>query len=593
MRSLPARAGLVLVLATLALAVAGPWVWGDAAARIDPDHIVEGHGSAHFLGTDDAGRDMLARTLAASRLTLELAGLATLLGVVLGVPLGALPAVLPSRAARPVSATISFLVAFPGLLLAMFGAIITGAGARGAVVGIGLAAAPALARVTQTLAASVGAADYVRAARVLGVSRPRILVRHILPNIAEPVILSITAQLGYNLLGLATLSLLGLGVQPLDYDWGRLMHDALPRVQIHPEVIAGPALAVALAGTGFALAGESLARAAARTASPPRGEPRVDLPIGRGPLPGAAVLSVRNLTVGFGAVTPVRDVSFDLAHGELAGLVGESGSGKSLTALAIGGLVPHPGRVLGEIILDGRPLAAHSRRELGTALAMVFQDPMASLNPALRVGSQLAEVATAHQDASRAEAWKRAVDRLGRVHLPEPGVRARQRPHELSGGMRQRAVIAMGLMGTPKLVVADEPTTALDVTVQRRVLDLLAEVNDDTGAAALLISHDLAVVATLCTRVLVMYAGRIVEDLPAADLRRARHPYTRALVASLPDLDTDRSVPLVTVPGRQPSPEEVPPGCAFAPRCPSAAEDCAVRPELVSGVACHHPHEEG
>jgi len=545
MRTPSALVGLFLVLTTLVFAVIGPWLWAEEAARFDPAHLLEGHSAAHPLGTDDGGRDLLARTLAATRQSVWLAVLATLITTAAGVPLGALPSVLGPRAARFASGLIDSLVAFPVLLLAMFAALLAGAGARGAVVGIGVAAVPGLARLTRTLAETVASSDYVAAARVLGAGRAAVLVRHILPNIAEPLILTTTANLGYALLGLATLSLLGLGVQPPDYDWGRLLHDTLPRVYVDPETVAGPALAVAIAGTGFALLGESLARAAARTSG----------------AASEAVLEVRDLAVAFGGVTPVRGVSFSVAPGELVGIVGESGSGKSLTALAVGGLVPYPGTVSGEVLLGGRPLKDLSRRELGTRLAMVFQDPMAALNPSLRVGSQLAEVATAHLGASRKEAWK-------------------------------RAVIAMGLMGEPALIVADEPTTALDVTVQKRVLDLLAEINGTTGTAGLLISHDLALVSRYCGRVLVMYAGRIVEELPSADLRRARHPYTRALVASSPDLSTDRSRPLAVIPGRQPAPAEVPGGCAFAPRCARALERCGTdRPALKGGLACWNPED--
>ncbi|WP_106397869.1 dipeptide/oligopeptide/nickel ABC transporter permease/ATP-binding protein [Actinocorallia populi] len=594
MRTPSALAGLSLVLLTLVFAVIGPWLWGEEAVRFDPLHTLEGHSSAHLLGTDDGGRDLLARTLAATRQSVWLALLATLITTAVGVPLGALPSVLGPRAARFTAGLIDSLVAFPVLLLAMFAALLAGAGARGAVVGIGAAAVPGLARLTRTLADTVATSDYVAAARVLGAGRAAVLVRHVLPNIAEPLILTVTANLGYALLGLATLSLLGLGVQPPDYDWGRLLHDTLPRVYVDPEVVAGPALAVAIAGTGFALLGESLARASARAPSAPRGEPRTVLPPGCGPLPAApdAVLEARDLTVSFGGVTPVRGVSFSVAPGELVGIVGESGSGKSLTALAVGGLLPHPGTASGHVLLGGRPLEEVPRRELGTRLAMVFQDPMAALNPALRVGSQLAEVATTHLGASRREAWRRAADRLGRVRLPDPEAQARRYPHEFSGGMRQRAVIAMGLMGEPELIVADEPTTALDVTVQKRVLELLAEVNETTGAAGLLISHDLAVVSRHCGRVLVMYAGRIVEELPSSELRRARHPYTRALVASSPDLKTDRSLPLATIPGRQPAPAEVPDGCAFAPRCARALERCRTdRPEPTAGLACWNPED--
>ncbi|TDD00866.1 dipeptide/oligopeptide/nickel ABC transporter permease/ATP-binding protein [Nonomuraea deserti] len=579
----PAVAGAVIVALMAALAVAGPIVWGDAAERIDAGAILQGASAEHPLGTDNLGRDLLARVLVAGRFSLALALAATLIGAVAGILLGTLPSVLPRRAARLATGTVNALVAFPGLLLAMFTAVVAGLGARGAVLGIGAAIAPGFARLTQTLAATVAGADYVSAARMLGVPRRRILSRHVLPNIAEPLILNLTQALGGALLGLAGMSFLGLGVQPPSFDWGRLLFDGFSRIYVTPEVALGPAAAVALAGIGFNLLGDALARAAARTTVRKAEEPPAPPAEPDEPDPGA-VLDVRDLTVTFpGGSNPVRGLSLTVAPGEVVGLVGESGSGKSLTAAAIGGLVPYPGKVTyGRLHLGGRDVATLSDKELGTALAMVFQDPLAALNPALKVGGQLAEVAVVHEGASRAEARRRAVDRLGQVHLPEPERRAAQHPHELSGGMRQRAVIAMGLMGTPRLIIADEPTTALDVTVQRQILRLLREVVAETGAATLFISHDIAVVGQLCDRVVVMYAGRVVEELPADRLAEgAAHPYTRALIASLPGLDTDRTRPLAGIPGTQPAPDQVGPGCAFAPRCSLATERCTTeRPEL-------------
>ncbi|MFF3666453.1 dipeptide/oligopeptide/nickel ABC transporter permease/ATP-binding protein [Microtetraspora malaysiensis] len=589
-------AGTLLVTLMVILAIAGPLVWGAEAERIDSAVILQGSSAAHPLGTDNLGRDILARVLVAGRLSLTLAMIATLIGATAGVILGALPSVLPRRAARLVTGTVNALVAFPGLLLAMFTAVIAGLGARGAVLGIGAAIAPGFARITQTLAASVAGADYVAVARMLGVSRWRVMTRHVLPNIAEPLILNLTQALGNALLALAGMSFLGLGVQPPSFDWGRLLFDGFGRIYATPAVALGPAAAIALAGIGFNLLGDVLARAASRRATP------TDAAAGRA-VPEAgelgepdpdAVLEVRDLTVTFpGGVTPVRGLSLTVAPGEIVGLVGESGSGKSLTAAAIGGLVPYPGEVsAGRLRMCGADVRelpeAECRKLLGTSLAMVFQDPMAALNPALKVGGQLAEVATVHQGASRAEAFARAVDRLEHVRIPEPAARARQHPHELSGGMRQRAVIAMGLMGAPRLIIADEPTTALDVTVQREILRLLREVTDETGAATLFISHDIAVIGELCHRVVVMYAGRVVEELPVEELASgAAHPYTRALVASLPDMETDRSLPLASIPGRQPSPAEVPGGCAFADRCELASAKCAELPPLIPYRAGH------
>jgi oligopeptide/dipeptide ABC transporter ATP-binding protein len=229
---------------------------------------------------------------------------------------------------------------------------------------------------------------------------------------------------------------------------------------------------------------------------------------------------------------------------------------------------------------------------------MVFQDPMTSFNPTRRMGGQLAEVARHHQGMDRPQALARAVDRLRAVRIPDAESRARQYPHEFSGGMRQRAMIGMGVMGNPALIVADEPTTALDVTVQQQVLDLLRSIREADDVALILISHDVTVVGEVCDRVLVMYAGSIVEDLPAADLgTAARHPYTRALVAAVPDMDTDLDQPLATIPGRPPAPADVPDGCAYAPRCPLASARCrSEQPPLETDesgrrVACWHAGE--
>ena len=227
---------------------------------------------------------------------------------------------------------------------------------------------------------------------------------------------------------------------------------------------------------------------------------------------------------------------------------------------------------------------------------MVFQDPTNSLNPAIRVGRQLAELRQVHYGAGRRDSFAAAVARLEDVQIPGADVRARQYPHEFSGGMRQRAMIASGLMGTPRLLVADEPTTALDVTVQAHVLRLLERVNEETGTAVLLISHDISVVLSFCSRVLVMYAGRIVEDIPTADLlTRAAHPYTRALIAAVPDIDTMTSSPLATIPGSPPNLDDLPSGCSFAARCPWADDICRTDDPALGPVnpthlvACHHP----
>ncbi|QFY08918.1 ATP-binding cassette domain-containing protein [Nonomuraea phyllanthi] len=571
----PLGAAAALSMAFLLFAVVlGPILWGDDAIEVDTMALAQGASAAHPMGTDGLGRDVLARTMVAARPSVGLALLATLITVAGGLLLGGLPAVLGRRAGRLLNGFIGLVVAFPGLLIALVLAVVLGSGGRPAAFAIGLAGVPAFARLTQTLAASVAGRDFVAAARVLGVGRTRMLVRHILPNIGEPLIVQATLGAGGALLAFAALSFLGLGVQAPDYDWGLLLNEGLNRVYVNPAAALAPGIAVVLAGLAFNVLGEYAAQVFGGRSPAARGAGGSARPV-----PGDA-LTVKDLRVSYGPAVPVKGVSFTVGAGERVSLVGESGSGKSLTALAASGLVEPPGVVAGSI-------------EAGET-AMVFQDPMTSLNPALRVGTQLAEVATAHERLARRAAGRRAVARLTDVHIAAAAKVARQYPHELSGGMRQRAMIAMGLMGTPRLIIADEPTTALDVTVQKQILDLLREVSDSTGAAILLISHDLAVVAQLCSRVLVMYAGVIVEDLTVERLVAGpAHPYTRALLASVPDMSADRSQPLATIPGRMPSPADPVAGCPFAPRCPRAGDRClTAMPPFEDGVACWHPIKE-
>ena len=591
------------------LAVVGPVLWSDDASRFDFEAVSQGASRAHPLGTDALGRDILYRVLVATRLSVTLAVLAALLGALIGIPIGALPSLVGERLGRTITSFINLAVAFPSLLIAIFVAAIVGLGARGAVFGIACAVAPYFARLTQTLASSVVGADYVAAARVLGARRSRLLGRHILPNVAEPLLLTSTLAIGEALLSLAGLSFLGLGVQPPGYDWGRMLSEGLSRIYVTPVVAIGPAVAIILAALVFTLLGETLAKGVAgqQTARwgdvpappvAPAGPP--DRPLADSP--DSPVVAVEGLTVAFpGGSTPVRGVSIDVRAGEIVGIVGESGSGKTLTAMAIADLLPPSARMTASQYAirgqDPRLLSEGAKRRLlGSSLAIVYQDPMSSLNPALRIGRQLGEVAELHDRLSRKQARRRSIDRLRDVRIGSPETRVRQYPHEFSGGMRQRTVIAMGLMIDPKILIADEPTTALDVTVQQQILRLLRDVGESSHAAALFISHDVAVVSQLCSRVVVMYAGRVVEELDVPTLVRGpAHPYTAALLASVPTMESDRARPLATIPGRAPGPFDESPGCPFASRCPLATDRCvSERPELEGltpgqRVACWHP----
>ena len=310
------------------------------------------------------------------------------------------------------------------------------------------------------------------------------------------------------------------------------------------------------------------------------------------------LLDVRNLNIAFpgsnvqpettaptNSLRAVRDLSFSIAPGEVLGLVGESGSGKSITSLAIMRLLPPQAQVSGEILFSEngsgtRSLTAlddESMRHLrGSRIAMIFQEPMTALNPVMRVGDQIAEALLAHQAISKKEAWQRGIDAMNDVAIPDPARRARDYPHQLSGGMRQRIMIAMAIVNRPQLLIADEPTTALDVTIQAQILELLADLRKKFSLAMLFISHDLAVVSQVADRVAVMYAGCLVELGAKRDIfQSAAHPYTRGLLRAVPDLKTDRSRPLETIEGTVPALQNRPAGCAFEPRCEARVPECA------------------
>ena len=314
---------------------------------------------------------------------------------------------------------------------------------------------------------------------------------------------------------------------------------------------------------------------------------------------GGPLLSVQGLHVAFpadgGAIARAVDgVSFTIAHGETVCLVGESGCGKSVTALSLLRLVPPPGRIEpgSAIRFDSLDLLALPANELrairGNRMAMIFQEPMTALNPVLTVGDQIAEVVRVHTAATRKQAWERAVAMLSQVGIADPAVRAKQYPHELSGGMRQRVMIAMALVLEPQLVIADEPTTALDVTIQAQILELLRDMRSRSGMALLLITHDLGVVAEMASRVVVMYAGQVVEEAPVNSLfANPAHPYTEGLLAAVPRLGEEQDR-LTTIPGTVPAPTDWPTGCRFRERCAYAFERCVKEePALVQVASAH------
>ncbi|MFF7684375.1 dipeptide/oligopeptide/nickel ABC transporter permease/ATP-binding protein [Microbacterium sp. NPDC007973] len=562
-------AAVIGVLLFLFLTIAGPVLFLAAAETSNvPDRLLA-PSPAHPFGTDDLGRDIFSRVLVAARVSILLTLGATVVSTIGGIAYGLIAVILPRHVRRLATGLLDILLAFPWLLMVLFFTVIWGASAMSAMFAIGISGIPFMARLVYNLASSVSGRDYVRAARVVGVGPIGILVRHILPNIANPLFVNAAATASVTLLSFAGLSFLGLGVQAPEYDWGRLLQDGITRIYVNPLAAIGPGIAVVLAGLVFTFVSEALsdtrgggrgavARRALGAVAPTRragmaATPRQPLAVGE-PVAEIADLRVAFATADGGEVERVKGVSLRILPGEVVGIVGESGSGKSLTAMALAGLLGPDARIATTAhTFDGidmtRPLSAVDRSTLGVELGMVFQDPLTSLNPALTIGRQLTEVPEVHLKMSRADARAHAAAALEAVGIADAPRRLSQYPHQFSGGMRQRAMIGQALTGRPKLIIADEPTTALDVTVQRQVMGVLRRAQTDTGAAIVFISHDIALVSAFCDRVLVMKDGVVVEELDAQRIREdATHPYSRALIACLPDMTSDRTRPLPVIP---------------------------------------------
>lgn len=597
--------GLGVMALVMIAAMLAPLLLGAQARVFDVMQAGQNPSAAHLLGTDQLGRDILIRVMVATRLSIGLALAAALLGALVGIPAGAGAAILTPRLRSVALRAIDALLAFPGILIAIFIGAIVGPGAFGATLGVGIAISFAFARVASALSMSVGGREYIAAARVLGIRGPRLLLRYVLPNIAETLAITTTVSISSSIVQVSSLSFLGLGVQAPDFDWGRMLTEGVQAFYLTPAAVLAPAAAIAITAIAFGFAGEAVAQATnpvlwagaggggEKSADGHQPNMAVQLVADEQAVAagGEAVLEVTDLRVTFsgrgGSIAVVDGVSFALKKGQMVGIVGESGSGKTMTAMAIAQLVPYPGLVRGTVKLQGKDLQRIPLSELakflGTKLAVVFQDPMSSLNPALRIGTQLTEGAEIHRHLSHAEATELAVTRIREVNIPTPERLLQRHPHELSGGMRQRVMIAMGLMNEPALLIADEPTTALDVTIQAQIMDLLWRINTEYGTAIILISHNLGLVSQNCHKVLVMYGGRVVEELTTQQLlTKPLHPYTAALLATVPDMSRPPDASLESIPGQAPDLAALPPGCPYHPRCPLAQDRCRMeRPPLL------------
>jgi peptide/nickel transport system permease protein len=601
-RNTLATAGLAIVAAIVLIAALAPVLPLQPPNVTEPaNRLLPPLSAGHWLGTDQLGRDILSRLIWGTGLSLAVGFAATLVATVIGSAIGLAAAMYGRNVDNLLMRLIDVVMAFPYLLLALAIVAALGPGLLNALLAIAIVNIPFFARAVRGSTLSLVEREFVEAARMMGYSKTRIILSEILPNVLPIIIITMSTTVGWMILETAGLSFLGLGAQPPTADIGSMLADGRNQILVAPHVAIIPGVLILVLVIGINLLGDglrdvldprlksgALSRPVAKTAAAlaevrrraaerfpgPKVEP------GTTPLLGVRALETQ-FTIGREVYRAVNGVSFAIGRGEAVGVVGESGSGKSVTALSVLGLVATPpGRIAGgEVIYDGsEDLVGAPLPRLqdlrGDRIAYIFQDPLTTLNPLLTVGDQVAETLERHQGLSRAAAWTRAVELLDLVRIPDPAQRAKSYPHQLSGGQRQRVVIAMALANDPDLLIADEPTTALDVTTQAQILKLIDGLRRERGAALLFISHDFGVISELCDRILVMYAGLVVEEGPVATVfADPRHPYTRRLMACVPVLgQPERSID--AIPGLPPAVNRLPDGCPFAPRCHLVIEAC-------------------
>jgi peptide/nickel transport system permease protein len=606
-------------LAVLAVIVAGcalaPVIAPDPRDASDFTHELSGPAGAHWLGTDELGRDILTRLLYGGQSTLLAAALATVIAVAIGTVLGVAGGYLRGRTDRVLTFWGDLLLTIPVLVILIVVVSVFPGSLYPAMLPLGLLLSAAPMRVIRSVTMTVREDLYIQAARVSGLSHWQIMRRHVLPRVYGPIVVQATLAASVAVMLASGLAFLGFGVQVPAPSWGTMVAEAASQYQQQPwflvptgGIIALTVLSLGLLGDAVrdAVTGQWTGRAPGRltVARQPAA-----VPPGPAPTPGSSrtsaadpptppLLAVRDLRVTVpgagGGTVLVSGLSFDLFPGRTLGLVGESGCGKSVTARALLGVAPPGGRIEGSIRLRGLDTELAGARETqwqlvrGRRIAFVGQEPMSGLDPAQTVGAALSEVIRRYSGCGRKQAAQRAVALLRRVRLDDPGRVAKLYPHQVSGGMAQRVTIARALAGDPEIIVADEPTTALDVTIQAEILALLRSLQLTSEIAVLLVTHDWGVVAGLADDVLVMYAGQAVERAAADEVFSApRHPYTEALLRSDPHATVPgRALPVIA--GTVPPPGQWPAGCRFAGRCQYVTAECtAAEPALAEALPGH------
>ncbi len=616
-----ATVGLVIVLVVITISVMAPILpLADPNATELQLRMVPPGSEDRPLGADELGRDMLSRLIWGLRVSLAVGISATAIAALIGSLIGIFSAFYGGILDNTLMRGVDMLMAFPYMLLALSIVAVLGPGLFNALIAISIVNIPFFARNVRGATVGLVRLEYVDAARLSGKSDMQILFGELLPNVLPVIFITISTTVGWMILETAGLSFLGLGAQPPTADLGSMLGEGRKSILTAPHVATLPGIVILVLVIGINLLGDGLRdvldpylRSGALVSPQPATgvdstlRQRLDRPQ-KVAAPDASAASssaspppslvVDQLQTWFwqkqgrtsSAVRAADGVSFQVERGTALGIMGESGSGKSVTALSVLGLVPTPpGRIMnGSIRYYGEELIGarieRLRHYRGNRIAYIFQNPMTSLNPLISVGEQIAESVRYHQGVGWGAARARALELMHKVQIPDAEARLDSFPHELSGGMRQRIGIAVALANDPDVIIADEPTTALDVTIQAQILKLLDRLRQSEGVALVFISHDFGVISEVCDRVVVMYAGQVVESGTVDEIyRRPLHPYTRRLMECVPRLG-ERSRTLAAIPGLPPALDDLPRGCRFADRCDVVMDECRAAPVALHAV---------
>ena len=588
--------GLIILCIIFLTFIASLFVSYDAITKVNVKEMFAPPSREHIFGTDELGRDLFLRVVYGTRYSLAIGFGCTIISLAFGVPLGAVAGFYGGKLDNWIMRCCDVMSSIPAMLSAMVFMTAFGQSLSILILAMGITSIPLFVRITRASVLAIRSNEYVEASHAIGVSNAKIIFTEVLPNGMAPIIITVTTGMGMTIMAAAGLSFIGFGVPAPRPEWGGLIASGRGLTRTAPWIAAFPGFAIMLVVLAFNILGDGL-----RDALDPKlkasnamrkvvmgkknkkaAEQTAQTAAAHRELDPDTVLDVDNLVVNYvledETVEAVNGISFSLKKGQTLGLVGETGAGKTSTALSILNLVQTPPGVIkeGSISVCGHEMLKLSKKQLekvrGNDVSMIFQDPMTALNPVMTVGEQIAESITYHEGLNHNQAMDKAEKMLELVGIPAE--RSSEYPHQFSGGMKQRVVIAIALACNPNVLLMDEPTTALDVTIQAQILDLMIDLRDRMGTAMLMITHDLGVVAKVCDEVAVVYAGKIVEYGTLDDIfNHMMHPYTEGLFNSLPNVE-DTSAELIPIPGLMPDPTKLPVGCAFEPRCKYATEKC-------------------